>query len=456
MKRLIKNYLKGSALFCAIIAPFLMMVEVFMDLQQPTLMSNIIDNGIAGHDLSYVLSTGGIMIVCAFAGFIGGSSNSVFASIAAVGMSERLRQALFHKIQSLSCTEIDHLKTSSLITRLTNDVVQVQNMMLLMVRIMFRAPIICIGSIVMSILLIPRFAVIFAVILPVLIISIVLVLKKAMPLFMQVQERLDRVNTVMRENLLGVRVVKAFGIEKRQFDRFSGNNSDFAEKSIQAQRVTYTLLPLVTLVMNLGVVGVLWFGGEWVADGSLEMGKIMAFINYLIQITNSLMNTVNLMVNISRAQASAARINQVFDTAPSVTEPVKTQNIGHPEIEFRNVSFRFDKTGEPVLKNISFHVKPGQTLGIIGATGSGKSSLVSPISRLYDATEGAVFIGGVDVRSISLQELRSKIGMVMQDNILFSGTIRENLCFGNKNTANEEIEAAAADAKAFHSTYAAS
>lgn len=448
MNRLIKNYLKGFALVCAIIAPLMMLLEALMDLQQPTLMSNIIDVGIVNHNLTYVLSTGGIMLACAFAGFIGGASNSVLASIAAIEMSKNVRQALFHKIQNLSCAEIDHFKTSSLITRLNNDVLQVQNMMLMSVRIMFRAPIICIGGIIMSILLIPKFAFIFAVILPVIIICIVMVLKKSMPLFIQIQEWLDKVNTVMRENLLGVRVIKSLCIENRQFERFIGNNFNFTEKSIQAQRVTFTLLPLVTLIMNLSIVFVLWVGGKWVTEGSLEIGKIMAYINYLVQITSALMNTVNLMVNISRAQASSIRINQVLDTQPSVTEAEATQKICHSGIEFRNVSFQFDQKSELVLKNISFNLKSGQTLGIIGATGSGKSSLVSLIPRLYDTTEGTVLVGGVDVRSISFEELRSKIGIVMQDNVLFSGTIAKNLRFGNQSATYEEMTVAAADAQA--------
>lgn len=448
MTRLIKNYLKGAALVCAIIAPVMMLLEVFMDLQQPALMAKIIDIGIAKADLSYVLTTGGFMLACALAGFIGGSSNSWFASIASLQMAQKLRQALFHKVQSLSFADLDHLQTSSLITRLTNDVSQVQQMTLMLVRIMVRAPLICLGGIVMSILLIPRFAVIFAIVIPVLIVSIILVIKKSIPLFSQAQERLDKINTVMRENLLGVRVIKSFGIEKRQFQRFSGHNSDLAEESIRAQRVTFQLLPLVTLVMNLSIICVLWFGGRWVTAGNIEIGKIMAVINYLVQITNSLMMTVNLMVNFSRAQASAARINQVFDTVPTVTEPANPKNPGHSGIEFRNVSFRFGATGEPVLQDISFLIPLGQTFGIIGATGSGKSALVGLIPRLYDVTEGAVLIGGVDVRNISLRELRSKIGVVPQDSILFSGTVAENLCFGNQTVTPEEMAAAVADAQA--------
>ncbi|HYH03544.1 MAG TPA: ABC transporter permease, partial [Bacillota bacterium] len=321
MIRLIKRYLKGLARLCAVAAPLMMLLEVLMDLQQPTLMANIIDFGVAKHNLPYVIAVGGKMILFAVLGFIGGAGCSVFASLAAVNMAARLRQGLFDKIQSLSFAEIDHFKTSSLITRLTNDVAQVQTMMLMMLRIMVRSPLICLGSILMSIILIPKFATVFIIVLPLIICGIILVLKKSMPLFMQVQERLDQVNTVMRENLLGVRVVKAFGVEKRQYERFLGINDNLAEQSIRAQGRTFTLMPMVTLVMNLSVVAVLWFGGNWVVAGELPLGKIMAFINYLIQITHSLMMLVNLTVNISRAQASAARINEVLTAEPSITEP---------------------------------------------------------------------------------------------------------------------------------------
>jgi ATP-binding cassette subfamily B multidrug efflux pump len=448
MKQLIKTYLKGFARICAVAAPLLMLVEVLMDLQQPTLMANIIDVGVAKHNLPYVLLVGRKMIVFAVIGFIGGAGCSVFASIAAINMCAGLRQGLFNKIQSLSFAEIDHFKTSSLITRLTNDVAQVQAMMLMMLRVMIRSPIICLGGIVMSILLIPKFTTFFAIILPVIIFCIILVLKKSVPLFTQVQERLDSVNTVMRENLLGVRVVKTFGIEGRQFKHFSRINNDLTTKSIQAQEMTFLLMPLVTLFMNLSVVSVLWFGGNWAVSGSLAIGKIMAFINYLVQITHSLLMTVNLVVNISRAQASAARINEVLQIAPSVTEPVKTEKAADARIEFHNVSFSYNQSCDYVLKNISFSVKPGQTIGIIGATGSGKSTLISLIARLYDTTAGSIFIGGVDVRRLSQAELRQKVGIVMQNSTLFSGTVGNNLRFGNRLATDAELVNAASDAQA--------
>ena len=448
MFKLVLKYVKGSARIFAVIAPLMMLLEVFMDLQQPTLMSDIIDIGVANRDMNYVLHTGLQMIVYAIIGFIGGALCSLAAGLAAVNMSGQMRQGLFDKIQSLSFAEIDHFKTSSLVTRLTNDVMQMQSMMLMMLRIMVRAPLITLGGIVMSFLLNAKLALLFCILLPIVVTSIILVLQKSVPLFSQVQERLDKVNTVMRENLLGVRVVKSFSLEQRESERFKEANDALTGKSIRAQNVTFLLMPVVTLVMNISVVAVLWFGGNMVQTGSLETGKIMAFINYLVQITNSLVMGVNLIINVSRAQASSVRINEVLDIEPSITEPREPISPANYDVEFRNVSFRYDESGDFVLKNISFTMKQGNTVGIIGATGSGKSSLISLIPRLYDVSDGQVLIGGVDIRQVSLHELRRKIGIVMQDSLLFSGTIASNLTFGKENASEAELDGAASDAQA--------
>lgn len=448
MFNLILKNLKGSARLFAILAPLMMLVEVLMDLQQPTLMSQIIDIGVANRDLTFVWNTGLKMILFAILGFIGGSSCSIFSSLAAINMSGRMRQGVFDKIQDLSFIEIDHFKTSSLITRLTNDVMQMQQMLLMMLRIMVRSPLMFLGSIIMSYMLAPKLSIIYLVILPVVFVSIALVLKKSSPLYSGMQNRLDKVNTVMRENLLGVRVVKSFNLEKTQSESFRGVNEDFTEMSIQAQSMTFILMPLVTLVMNLSVVALLWFGGGMVMVGGLEIGKIMAFINYLVQITHSLIMVAHLMTIISRAQASAVRINEVISTIPSIQEPGETEEPKNYDIEFQHVTFRYSKSGESVLDNLSFSIRQGETVGIIGATGSGKSSLISMIPRLYDPTEGRVLLGGVDIRRISLEQLRNKIGVVMQDSILFSGTIRSNMLFGNEAASETDMDRASADAEA--------
>lgn len=448
MLKLIQKYLKGPARILAIFAPLTMLVEVFMDLQQPTLMSDIIDTGVANGDMHYVLYTGLKMILFSILGFAGGAACSILASKAAVSMSGELRQGLFDKIQSLSFSEIDHFKTSSLITRLTNDVIQVQNMMLMMLRIMVRSPLLCLGGILMSYLLSPRLSLIFCVIVPIIAASVYLVLNQSIPVFTQVQTRLDRVNTVMRENLLGVRVVKSFAMEEKQFERFDGVNDDLTEKSIRAQNMTFLLMPVVTLLMNLSVVVILWSGGRMVILQGFEVGKIMAFVNYMVQITNSLMMTINLVINISRAQASAKRINEVFAIQPAILEPQAPQLPENFDIEFKNVSFRYEQSGDAVLKNVSFTIHEGETVGIIGATGSGKSSLVNLIPRLYDVTAGQVLLGNVDIRRINLEALRRNIGMVMQESILFWGTVAGNLRYGNEAASEKDLVEASADAQA--------
>ncbi|WP_048116378.1 ABC transporter ATP-binding protein [Methanosarcina barkeri] len=439
MFQLIKKNLKGIALIYSLLAPLLMLIEVFMDLQQPRLMANIVDIGVQNRDLGYILSTGLKMVLCALTGLIGGAGCGVIASFASMMLAGSLREELFHKIQSLSYMEIDHFKTSSLITRLTNDVTQIQNMFLMLLRGMVRSPLLCIGGIFMSFLLSPSLSIVFCIILPILITCVAFVMMRSVPLYTQMQLWLDKVNTVMRENLLGVRVIKAFNLEDKQNALFSKVNTEFTEKSIQAQNLTFTLMPIATLVMNLSMVAILWFGGNMVVSGNIETGKIMAFVNYLVQITNSLIMLVNMIINISRAQASAGRIKEVLDCEASIKQcnsPVLPENY---DIEFKNVSFRYGESGEYVLKDLSFLLKEGQTVGIIGATGSGKSSVVSLIPRLYEATCGQVLIGGCDVKDIPVQYLRSNIGIVLQENVLFQGTVKENMNFGNEEADEEEI-----------------
>ncbi len=448
MLKLINKYLKGKARIFAVLAPLTMLLEVSMDLQQPTLMSDIIDVGVANGDMAYILRVGVKMVAFAILGFMGGSACSIFACKAGVSMSGELRQALFEKIQSLSFSEIDHFKTSSLITRMTNDVIQVQNMLLMMLRIMVRSPLLCLGGIVMSYLLSPRLSLIFCVILPILIASIYLVLIKSIPVFTQVQIRLDRVNTVMRENLLGIRVVKSLALEPEQFERFTRVNDALTEKSIHAQNMTFLLMPVVTLLMNASIVFILWAGGNMVILHDFEVGKIMAFVNYMVQITNSLMMTISLVINISRAQASAERINEVFAIQPAIRESLRPQTPQNYDIEFKNVSFRYGQSGEPVLKNLNFKIRQGETIGIIGATGSGKSSLINLIPRLYDVNAGQVLLGNVDIRQVSRAELRRKIGIVMQESLLFWGTIRSNLRYGDETASEAELKDACADAQA--------
>ena len=449
MISLLKKYLKGSAIACAIIAPLCMMVEVYMDLLQPTFLSQIIDVGVANGDLHYVLTIGFKMIIVAIVGAIGGMLCSTFAAVAAMSLGERLRQGLFNKIQELSFLEIDKLKTSSLITHLTNDITQIQQMFLMSLKIAVRAPLLAIGGIFMAVRLSTKLSTVFLISIPLIVVGIVIILKKSLTLFTTVQGKIDNVNTVMRENILGIRVIKSFTLEGNENKRFNEVNDDLKESSIKSQNMNMILWPFASLIMNLSVVAILWFGGNLVNTGGLEIGKIMAFINYLTQIMFSTIMVINIMMNVSRAKASADRVNKVFNTESSIVEADNAKDINEFDIEFKNVSFRYNKNSENVLENISFKAKEGETIGIIGSTGCGKSSLVSLIPRLYDVTEGEILIGGVNIKDIKLNTLRDKIGVVLQESILFSGTIEDNLKFGNKNATREMMEESAINAQAY-------
>ena len=442
------RYLKGPAIFYAILAPILMLLEVAMDLTLPTMLSNIVDIGIANSDINYVLTAGAKMILFAFLGLIGGVGCSIFSTIAAVNLGQNLRDGLFAKIQSLSFLELDHFKTSSLITRLTNDITQVQTMVMMGLRILVRAPLLCIGGLWMAYRLSQRLSIVFVIMIPIILIFVAIVMSKSFPLFKTMQEKIDKVNNVMRENLLGVRVIKAFTMEHKQRDRFNEANDDLMSQSIRAQKIMIILNPVVMLLVNFSVIGVLWYGGYLVQDSLLETGKIMAFINYLTQIMMSMMMVIMISMNFSRAKASADRINEVFATNSSIQENEKTAELTNYDIEFKNVSFKYHEHSEEVLKDISFKIKQGNQVGIIGGTGSGKSSLVNLIPRLYDVSEGEVLIGGQNVKTLSLSELRDKIGVVLQESILFSGTIASNFKFGYHEATQDELDDAAKDAQA--------
>ena len=448
MIRLVLRYLKGPARAFAIAAPFMMLIEVFMDLQQPTFMARIIDVGVANRDLRYVLSTGLAMVLMAAAGFAGGALCSLFAARAAVSAGGGIREGLFRKVQSLSCADVDGFRTSSLVTRCTNDVMQVQGMVMMLLRGMVRTPLLLVGSVVMAFLLSPSLSTVFWLALPFVLGCMALVMWKSASLFSGAQAGLDRVNTIMRENLLGIRVVKAFSLESLQEGRFGASNRELTEANIWAQDATFLLMPAVMLAMNACIVAVLWFGGGMVKAGGLEIGKIMAFINYLVQITNSTIMAANLVINLSRAMASSARINEVLDREPSLPAPARARVPSGFDIEFRDVTFAYSGARDSALRDISFRLGEGGSLGIIGATGSGKTSLASLLPRLYDAGSGQVLVGDVDVRDWDLAALRRRVALVTQESLLFSGTVESNLRYGREDASPGELEGALADAQA--------
>lgn len=443
-------YVKG-AWWAVLLAPLLMVLEVMMDLQLPTLMSQIVDNGIANGDLAYIGEKGVQMLLCALVGIIGGAGCSLVAAIASMTLGTNLRDGMFRKVQTFSFTELDRLQPSSIITRMTNDVTQVQNLMTQALRMMVRAPMTCIGGIFYAWRLNPRLSVIFVVSLPLMLASALIIMKKVVPLFLKAQKKIDRLNAITRENLLGMRVVKAFTAQTTEIERFSDTNDELTQCNIAAQKRMILMFPITTLITNLGVLAVLWFGGRMAiipSEHMMEAGQIMAFVQYMTQIMMSFMMFVMMASQFSRAQVSAGRINEVLDTESSILSPQDPKPLTDFSVSFENVSFAYSDGTEPVLSDLTFTLPYGQKMGIIGATGSGKSSLVSLIPRLYDTTSGTVRLGGTDVRELALSDLRAHIGVVLQENVLFEGTIAENLRFGDRNADDEQLKEAATVAQA--------
>lgn len=435
-----------------LLAPLLMIIEVICDLSQPSLLARIIDNGVMKGDLTFILRTGLLMIGIAAIGMIGGVGCTIASSIASQSFGTDLRSDVFKKVQSFSFSNLDKFKTGSLITRLTNDIVQLQTVVLMSLRIVVRAPLLFIGGIIMTILISPKLATILLFSIPLLLIGFIYVTKHSFPLFTLLQQKIDKVNSVIRENLSGVRVVKAFVRSELEKSRFTSANEELMNTAISAFLLVISVMPIMMLIMNISVVAVLWFGGIQVHRGGLQVGEIMALINYMTQILFSLMMIGNILIFVTRASASAERINEVLETKVDIENPKEadTTPIKDGEVIFEDVSFSYNSHDEePVLKDISFIASSGETIAILGTTGAGKSTLVSLIPRLYDSTKGRILIDGRDIRSIDLKTLRSSIGIVLQESILFSGTIRDNICWGNENATEEEIIEATKIAQAY-------
>jgi len=435
----------------ALLAPILMVIEVICDLSQPTLLARIVDYGIVKGDLSFILRTGLLMVGVAFIGMIGGVGCTIASTIASQGFGTDLRSSVFKKIQSFSFSTLDRFKPSTLITRLTNDITQLQNLVMMSLRIVVRAPLLFLGGIIMLVYINYKLASILVFVIPLLAIIFTYMVKKSFPLFTVVQQKIDKLNAVILENLLGIRVVKAFVREELEKSRFNIANEELMNASLNAFMLIVTLMPLIMLIMNLGVTGVLWFGGLLVDRGDMHVGQIMASVNYITQILFSLMMIGNIFVFISRASASAERVNEILEAKIDIENspnPDRTP-INSGEVIFENVSFSYDgQGGELVLKDISFTAYPGEVVAIMGTTGSGKSTLVNLIPRLYDVTSGRILVDGRDIRDIDLNVLRSAISMVPQETILFSGSIKENILWGNESASDEEVIEAARIAQA--------
>lgn len=435
----------------ALVAPALMALEVAMDLAQPRLLQRIVDVGIANQDMPLVLHTLAIMIAVAVVGAIGGIGCTIYATRAAVGFGTDVRAGLFGQVQQLSFSDLARLETGRLVTRLTNDVDQVQEAAAMLLRILVRAPLLVVGSLIMAVVTSPRLSLLIFALSPLLIATFVIVTGRAQKLFSVVQDRLDRVNVTMLENLAGVRVIKAFVRSAHEISRFGRVNDEYMRETVRASVTIATIMPIMMLLINLGTVGVLWWGGLLVQAGIVQVGQILAFINYLGQMLMSLMMVGMLMMRISRADASAERVLQVLDSEPTVQDAPDADALrgAEGEIRFEDVTFSYDGDGgEPVLRDVSFTIRPGETVAVIGATGSGKSTLVHLIPRFYDVSDGRVLLDGRDVRDVRADDLRRVTATVLQETVLFTGTIRDNIRYGRPDASDERVEAAARVAQA--------
>ena len=443
----IKPYL--PAFICG---PLLMIVEVVGEVLLPKFMANIINIGAANQDVPYIVTMGIVMVVTALLMMTGGIGGAYFAAKAAISFAADIRKDTFEKVQKFSFANLDQYNTGSLVTRLTNDVTQVQNLINMALRMMLRAPGMLIGALIMAFMMNRELAAVILVVIPILVILIGIVIKTAFPRFTIMQKKLDTLNSTIQEMLTNVRVIKSFVRGDYEEEKFSRANEDLKKSSLSAFNVVILNMPIMMLMMNLTTLGVVWFGGKQILVGRMPVGDLTAFTTYIVQILMSLMMLAMVLLQSSRAMASLHRITEVLDARIDLTDEnsaQKDKRVENGTVEFKDVSFRYYKENkEPVLSHINFKIDSGKILGIIGSTGSGKTTLVQMIPRLYDPDEGEVLVDGVNVKEYSLEHLREGVGMVLQKNVLFSGTIRENLMWGDENASEEEVEKAAAAAQA--------
>ena len=435
-----------------VLGPLCMIVEVVGEVLLPRFQAQIIDQGIEQRDTGYILLFGLIMVVTAVCMMFGGVGGSWFGAKASVNFASDLRRDVYHKVQQFSFANLDTFSTGSLVTRLTNDITQIQNFINMLLRMCLRSPGMLIGALIMSVSMNPKLAVVLAVVIPLVLITQVVIIGVGFPRFTKMQTRIDQLNNRVQENITNMRVVKSFVREDFEKDTFQTANRDLKAAGMKAMSVMITMQPLMMLFMNTTLVVVAWFGGRQVIFGEMSVGDLTAFITYISQILMSLNMLTMLFMTSSRALASGKRITQVLDEPIDLTDTdarCKDAVVQNGEIEFKNVSFRYYKNNDQqVLDTINLKIEAGQTVGIIGSTGCGKTTLVSLIPRLYDADAGEVLIGGINVKDYTLTHLRDGVGMVLQKNVLFSGTIEENLRWGDENAEMDEIVAAADSAQA--------
>lgn len=418
----------------------LVFISTMTDLELPDLMSDIVDTGIVQGDVSYILGRGGVMLLVALLGTVCTILTSYLSSKIGMGFSRDLRKKVFEKVESFSLTEINEVGTASLITRTTNDINQVQMVVIMMMRMMLSAPLMIVGALIMALGKDVELSKVILVVIPIIIVTIAIIAKFTLPMFQKMQNKIDKLNLVVRENLTGIRVIRVFNKVEAEQERFNQASLEVSRIATMANRLMGALMPLMMLILNLSIIAVIWFGGIRINDGDLMVGDLMAFIQYLTQVMFSLLMLTMMFVLIPRAQASAVRINEVLEMKSPIQEPkeaIQPQLKGY--VEFKNVSFGYEGAEEYAISNISFVAKPGEVTAIIGGTGSGKSSILNMIPRFYDAAKGEVLVDGVNVRDMNQQELRSKIGYVPQKAVLFTGTIRDNILYGKEDATDEEV-----------------
>lgn len=424
----------------AILCPILMILEVIADIVIPYLMSLIVDVGIANRDINYVVKIGGVMILAALLGMTFGIISSHYGATAGYGFAAEIRKAVFKKVQGFSFANLDKFSVSSLITRLTNDCNTLGQVAMMSLRMAVRAPFMMTFALIMALRINARLASVFMVAIPVTVVLLGTILSKARPLFIKMQSRVDRVNAIIQENLIGIRVVKSFNRQTHEEKRFKERNDDFRDTALKAISIIIFLSPVLTIVTYSTIIAVLWFGGKQVVAGSMGSGELVSFITYITQILMALMMLSFFFMQFLRGTASATRIVEVLETESEIKEidnPVMEVKDG--SVSFEDVNFVYPFSSEKALKNINLEIKSGEIIGIIGSTGSSKSTLVQLLPRLYEVTEGTVKVGGINVRDYHIMTLRDRVAFVLQKNVLFSGTIRENMQWGNENATDEEI-----------------
>lgn len=448
------RYLKPYWVF-ALLCPLAMILEVSMDLLQPTLMSDIVDNGILGdaaadENLRYVLITGLKMLVFSLIGCFGGIASAAFGTAAAQKMGNDLRKDAFAKVMHMSFQQTDKFTTGSLVTRLTNDITAIQEFVAMSLRMFVRTGMQFIGGIAVILTLNVNFGIVLVISLPVQLIAVAIIMKKASPLFSIVQSRLDKVNSVVQENISGARVVKAFTREEYEINRFDNANTDLMTTNLKVQKLLATLNPILMIIMNASVIAIIMIGGFQVEAKAMQVGEVMAAVTYITQILMSVMMVGMMFQQVSRSAASMKRVNEVLSTNPVISDGHKSADSDNSgTVEFRNVGFSYPgSSGKPVLSGIDLKAEKGQMIAILGSTGCGKTSLVNLVPRFYDATEGDVLVDGVNVKDYDVDTLRSKIGVVLQKSELFSGTVAENIRWGCETATDEEVKTAAKIAQA--------